>query len=345
MIYQQTPGQTSGSSFFEEVIDTSPVSEDLMLGSSYVTFPSQPTESKILAGNELLQNILSTIEVDKKSNRQPHNRRQSKVSSAISESRASRNTAESPKLRKRGRQPRKQAKGQKGLGQQEELDVDDDDLPTDPRQRRMLERNRIAATKCRLRKRDEASVLASREKAMEDQNRSLSACFDSLTAELYYLKMELLKHTNCNCVQIHRYIAREAENFVNGLHACSPAFHTYGVSLTPNYGNPSIASTPDSLNMYSPEADDIPPTGTKPFQQGSRVSEVREDMLGMSLISFNTTPMPRDAMVVAHPLSGTPLVGYGPGFYDNMVPQKHQADEIGWDLYRNLHDSITAIAQ
>jgi hypothetical protein len=137
-----------------------------MLRSSYITFPSQPTESKILAGNELPQNILPTIEVDKKSNRRPHNRRQSKVSSAISEFRASRNTAESPKLRKRGRQPRKQAKGQKGLGQQEELDVDDDDLPTDPRQRRTLERNRIAATKCRLRKRDEASALASREKAL-----------------------------------------------------------------------------------------------------------------------------------------------------------------------------------
>ncbi|KAF4943128.1 hypothetical protein FSARC_15033, partial [Fusarium sarcochroum] len=98
-------------------------------------------------------------------------------------------------------------KGLKDSGQQDELADDDDGLPADPRQRRILERNRIAATKCRLRKRGEASALASREKAMEDQNRSLSACFDSLTAELYYLKTELLRHTDCNCVLIQKYIA------------------------------------------------------------------------------------------------------------------------------------------
>jgi hypothetical protein len=153
MIYQQTPSQTPDSSFFEEVIDISPVSQYLVFASSYTAFPSQPTGPKILGGNELPQSIRPTIEVDDESSRRPHNRRQFKASSVISESRASGNTAESPKPkpRKWGRQPKKQTKGQKCLGQQEELYVDD--LPTDSRQRRILERNRIASTKSCLRPR------------------------------------------------------------------------------------------------------------------------------------------------------------------------------------------------
>jgi hypothetical protein len=345
MIYQQLPSQTSGSSFFEDVIDTCPVLEDLVFGSSYIALPSQPAEPKILGGNESPQNILPNIEVDKKSNRRPHNRRQSKVSSAISESRASRYTAESPKPRKRGRQPKKQTKGLKGSGQQDELTDDDDGgLPTDPRQRRMLERNRIVATKCRLRKRDEVSALASREKAMEDQNRSLSACFGSLTAELYYLKTELLKHTNCSCVLVQKYIAHKAQQSMDGFLACSSASDAHDVSLSPNYGSLISASTADFLNIYSSEADGIPPTGTKLFQQGSRALEDRENVLGMSLEPFHTSPMPPDAMVAAHPLSDMPLVGCGPGVYDNRVPQEHQADEIGWEPSCSFDDSVTAIS-
>ncbi|KAH6961869.1 hypothetical protein BKA56DRAFT_623837 [Ilyonectria sp. MPI-CAGE-AT-0026] len=220
--------------------------------------PSSRMKFKIIGGNEAPQNILPTAEGDKKLNRQARNQRQSQAISAPSESSASGHcgqAAESPKARKRGRKPKKQPKGQKAAGQQEELD--DDDLTKDPGQRRVLERNRIAVTKCRLRKRDEASSLASRERAMEDQNRCLSTCFDYLTAEIYYLKTQLLRHTDCNCVLIQKYIANEAKKSVDGLLACSSAFHTHGSSLSPDYGSSSGASTADSLNMHSPEADMI----------------------------------------------------------------------------------------
>lgn len=319
MIYQLTPNQTSGSSFVEEVIDTSLISEDLVFGSSHIAFPSQPTEPKVLGGNELPQNIVPTIEADNKSSRRPHNRRQSKVSSVISKSSVSGNTAESPKPRKRGRKPKKQLKGQKGVEQQEEL-YDDNDLPTDPHRRRVLERNRIAATKCRLRMRDGASALASREKAMEDQNRSLSAYFESLAAEAYFLKTELMRHTDCNCVLIQKYIAQKAQKSMNSLLACSSASDAHGVSLGPNYGSSSNAIT----------ADGIPPAETK---YGPRASEVREDVFGMNFEPFYTTPMPPDSMISAHLLPSVPLVGCGPGLYENMGPQEHQADEIGWDAY------------
>ncbi|KAJ4195501.1 hypothetical protein NW759_016435 [Fusarium solani] len=316
--YQPTPSQIGDSSFFEEAIDTSPPIE-VGLGSSYIASPTQPTEFKILGGDEAPQNILPTVEGDKKLNRRPRNRRRSPADSVPSESNASGQAAESPKPKKRGRKSKKQQKEQKAEGQQKELD--DDELIKDPRRRRVLERNRIAATKCRLRKRDEASALASREQAVEGQNRRLSTCLDSLTAEIYYLKTQLLRHTDCNCLAIQKYIANEAKKSVDRLLACSSAFHIYDGSLSPDYGSSSGASAGDSLNMHSPEADNFPQTWTNSFQQGPTASEVRDDMFDMGLEPFQTAAMPPDSMVSARRVPTLPLAGYV-----NMGPQEHQAD-------------------
>jgi hypothetical protein len=111
---------------------------------------------------------------------------------------------------------------------QEDLDEDDDkDVTTytkcdhqlikDPRQRKTLERNRAAARKCRVRKRNDESTLSSREQAAEDQNRYLSGTYNSLVAEVYFLKTELLRHTNCNCTLIQEYISNEAKRTVEKM--------------------------------------------------------------------------------------------------------------------------------
>jgi hypothetical protein len=95
--------------------------------------------------------------------------------------------------------------------------LDKDSDMNDAQRIMRLERNRAASSKCRVRKRDEASMLASREQAMEDQNRQLSACFDSLRAEICTLKALLLQHTECGCVLIQKYIANEAKKAVDTL--------------------------------------------------------------------------------------------------------------------------------
>lgn len=320
--YQSTPSQIAESSFIEEAIDTSPVPIEVGLGSSYIASPTQPTEFKILRGNEAPQHILPTVEGDKKLNRRPRNRRRSQAVSAPSES---------PKPRKRGRKPNKQPKEQKAAGQQEELD--DDDLIKDPRRRRVLECNRITSTKCRLRKHDEASALASREQAMEDQNRYLSTYFDSLTAEIYYLKTQLLQHTDCNCVLIQKYIANEAKKSVDALLACSSAFHPHGSSLSPDYGSSSGTSIVDSLNIHSSEADSFPPTWTNPFQRGHKASEVRDNMFDIGLEPFQTAAMPPDSIVSGQPGPMLPVIECRAGLYVNMGSQEHRADEMAWSPY------------
>ncbi|PCD21086.1 hypothetical protein AU210_016512 [Fusarium oxysporum f. sp. radicis-cucumerinum] len=243
----------------KEAIDASPVPMGVGVGSTYNALPTQPAEFKNLRGSETLQNILPSVMGVKKLNGRAHTRSQSQANEVLFESSASGQAAESPKPRKRGRKPKKQLKEQKVAGQHKELD-DDDDLPKDPRRRRVLERNRIAANKCRLRKRDEALALASREETMEDQNRYLMTCFDSLTVEIYHLKTQLLRHTECNCVLIQNYIANKAQKCVDRLVACSTAFDTYGNLLRPCDGSPSDASTAKELNTQSLNGGGFPAT-------------------------------------------------------------------------------------
>ncbi|KAH7205480.1 uncharacterized protein BKA55DRAFT_547185 [Fusarium redolens] len=284
------------------------------VGSTYNALPTQPAEFKNLGGSETLQNILPSVMGDKKLNRRAHTRRQSQANEVLLESSASGQAAESPNPRKRGRKPKKQLKEQKVAGQHKELD--DDDLPKDPHRRRVLERNRIAANKCRLRKRDEALALASREETMEDQNRYLMTCFDSLAVEIYHLKTQLLRHTQCNCVLIQNYIANEAQKCVDRLVACSTAFDTYGNLLRPCDGSPSDASTAKELNTQSLNGGGFPATPRISSQQESSISKVIDvmfDMMGLG--PFQTATMPPDSMALTQPVPPLSFTEYGPGLF------------------------------
>ncbi|KAF9775962.1 hypothetical protein IL306_005903 [Fusarium sp. DS 682] len=320
MTYQPTQSQIGASSFFKEAIDA---------GSTYIALPTQPAEFNNLGGSETLQNILQSVQGDKKLNRRAHTRRQSQANEALFESSASGQAAESPKPRTRGRKPRKQSKEQKVAGQREKLD---DDLPKDPRRRRVLERNRMAANKCRLRKRDEALALASREEAMEDRNRYLMTCFDSLTVEIYYLKTQLLQHTDCNCVLIQKYIANEAKKCADGMLASS-AFDTHGRSWSPDHRRPSDANTAGELNMPGLEAGSSPPIWTNSFQQEPGVSKISDDIFAMGLEPIQKATMPPDSIVSTQPVQTFSLTKCELGLYLNVGPQEHQADEVAWGSY------------
>ncbi|KAH6977673.1 hypothetical protein EDB80DRAFT_657867 [Ilyonectria destructans] len=333
MSYRATPNKLTDSSFLNEAIDTSLVSIAWGLDISelqphYSAALALPTESKALGDGGTLQDILPSAEGDDKPAKWLRNRRRSRRGSAPSETSATALVAESPKLRKHGRKLKKPSKGSDPTGQQEELD--DDDLPKNPRRRRILESNRIAATKCRLRKRDEASALASRERAMEDQNRYLCSCFDSLTTEIYYLKTELLRHTDCNCVLIQAYIANEARKSVDGLLASSSALNAYGGAMSPECIDSNRTSTIGSSNAQSPGAVNISPTWTTPFHQGPRASGVGDGILDMSLEPLLKAHIPYNSMAPVQAIPGVPLAGCVPGLYMSTGLQQ-PADEMVWD--------------
>ncbi|KAI3572958.1 hypothetical protein IWW34DRAFT_636091 [Fusarium oxysporum f. sp. albedinis] len=332
IIYQPKPSPIGASSFFEEAIGASPVPMEVGVESTYIALSTQPAEFKNIGDSETLQDILPSVTEDMMLNRRVHTRRQLQANEALYESGASGQAAESLKPKKRGRKPKKQPKEQKVAGQQEELD--DDDLPKDPRRRRVLERNRIAANKCRLRKRDEALALASREETMEDQNPYLMTCLDSLTVEVYHLKTQLLRHTECNCVLIQNYIANEAQRCVDRLVACSTAIDTYGNSLSPCDGSPSGASAAEELSTQSLNGGRFLSTPRISSQQESGTSEVTGIMFDMRCLGpFQTATMPPDSMVFTQPVPPLSFIEYGPGLSIYEGPREHQTDEVAWNTY------------
>ena len=249
-----------------------------------------------------------------------------------------------PKPRKRGRKPKPQSRqdSESVSFNHEEEELDEDGLPLDPRRRRVLERNRIAATKCRLRKRDEASALASREHVMEDQNRYLMYCFDSLTTEIYNLKTQLLRHTDCGCVLIQKYIAHEAKKSIDNMLGAATTTASGGLqgdgSMSQSCGGSSShIISPGSMNTNS-EGESVQGSWTTPFQSGSALETPQDEVLGQGLSGQGLKDHQALSMALDQPTSmpltmpGGHLDGYGSGLLAAEATQNSAADEgIVWD--------------
>lgn len=231
--------------------------------------------------------------------------------------------------KKRGRKPKKQLRDLEPSDREDGEDLDEDGLPLDPRRRRILERNRIAATKCRLRKRDEASALASQEQEMEEKHRRLAAYFDTLSAEIYHLKTQLLQHTHCNCILIQKYIAHEArksvDNMVGGI----------STSTFPEPNSSSVSST-DSLHA-SPEGDGVQTPWCHPFHHTPGATGPRGNIIEDGTEEFQEpflTPVQLEHMSAAQFANGY-FDGCGNILTPDLVPDtgnSHQAmDSYCWE--------------
>ncbi|KAF4338058.1 hypothetical protein FBEOM_8063 [Fusarium beomiforme] len=80
--------------------------------------------------------------------------------------------------------------------------------------RKIRERNKRAANKVRVKKRETEKTLQSTEKDLEETNHKLTAYVKELTLQIHDLKMNLLQHVGCNCVLIHEYISNEANRYI-----------------------------------------------------------------------------------------------------------------------------------
>ncbi|KAF4336897.1 transcription factor atf21 [Fusarium beomiforme] len=78
-----------------------------------------------------------------------------------------------------------------------------------------LERNRHAATKCRARKQNQENALATEVEILESRHQQLSSCYNVLIEQVYHLKSDILRHRDCNCALIQRYIRSEAQKLVD----------------------------------------------------------------------------------------------------------------------------------
>ncbi|KAI8648709.1 BZIP domain-containing protein [Fusarium keratoplasticum] len=182
-----------------------------------------PADSDFQQAVEIPKLAPSAASIDDKEDKEPrhvHSSRSTKQQRELASLRKP-TGLKPPKVKKRARKSK--ATPQKGgKGGHRGATASEDEIC-----RKRLERNRLAAERCRHRKRDEAQALAAKEEALESQSRHLFSCFHMLKEEVLRLRTELLQHTNCDCVLIREYIAREAQRTVDGLapHSSTPAIH------------------------------------------------------------------------------------------------------------------------
>ncbi|KAF4454635.1 hypothetical protein F53441_2869 [Fusarium austroafricanum] len=89
--------------------------------------------------------------------------------------------------------------------------------------KKVRERNKRAANKVRVKKREIEKNLEATEKDLEEVNRKLTACAKGLAHEVHDLKMQLLQHVDCDCVLIQQYIDNEANRYIQDISGESSA--------------------------------------------------------------------------------------------------------------------------
>ncbi|KPM40768.1 hypothetical protein AK830_g5776 [Neonectria ditissima] len=90
-------------------------------------------------------------------------------------------------------------------------DADDDD---DEKRNKFLQRNRVAASKCRQKKKEWTNQLEATKTGLETRNLMLRMEIDGLTGEVDRMKHQLMDHATCNDSNIDQWMEHEARRVV-----------------------------------------------------------------------------------------------------------------------------------
>ncbi|MBE7181110.1 MAG: bZIP transcription factor [Terriglobus roseus] len=145
---------------------------------------------------------------------------------------------------------RKARKGYKATTKEEE-----DDTDGEMKRERFLERNRVAASKCRMKKKEWTSDLESQARDLAAANAQLNACALALKEEVLFLKSECLKHTDCGCDRIRQYLDRSIAGMnpsgVLGMMPPGSSSAAFDHRLQHGGGFDSAAPSPSTDNAFA----------------------------------------------------------------------------------------------
>ncbi|KAM0520544.1 hypothetical protein ACHAPE_002939 [Trichoderma viride] len=79
------------------------------------------------------------------------------------------------------------------------------------------QRNRVAASKCRHKKRTKVDELKEQSSSLEAENNNLHNEYERLRKEIGQVKSDLMHHTECNDDNINQWISNEAKTYVDKL--------------------------------------------------------------------------------------------------------------------------------
>ncbi|KAJ2562732.1 hypothetical protein IW140_006346 [Coemansia sp. RSA 1813] len=147
------------------------------------------------------------------------------------------------------------------------VDMKDGDPKTQhERRRKFLERNRIAASKCRQKKKMWVQELERRAEDATMQNRSLHIAVAQLKEEVLILKNQLLAHHSCGCNAVQQYIQNGCGAPATGpsvAHAVSAAVAASGFPL-PAHTQQTLASPAQTSMPIHPQQQQLPPPQQPP---------------------------------------------------------------------------------
>jgi len=129
-----------------------------------------------------------------------------------------------------------------------------------------LEKNRVAAHKCRMRKKDYINGLEDRARIFTTKNKALKENVAMLREEVLGLKNEVLRHAGCGFWAVDEYLARCAGDLLgmkppagtpgSGSMQQTPTLATTTLQPDAMHRASSSASLPSSGNSDSPDHDD-----------------------------------------------------------------------------------------
>lgn len=115
------------------------------------------------------------------------------------------------------------------------------------RRKKFLERNRVAAYKCRQKKKNWMQELEQKAEIQNNQNEELRNLVASLKEESMYLRNLLLTHGNCDCDSVQAYLRKQSAEITNNTissrrDSTASSFHT--MPSFPNSFNSSSTMLP-----------------------------------------------------------------------------------------------------
>ncbi|CUS09734.1 unnamed protein product [Tuber aestivum] len=169
----------------------------------------------------------------------------------------------------------------------------EDDSAKEAKRQKFLERNRIAASKCRRKKKQWTQNLEDTAREVQAASKNLNKQVSVLRDELLHLKGELLKHNGCSCERIKQYLMNEATRVVEGSSASASASNAAAAAAAAATANLSSSnntlhqtSQPRQMSQgsdlgFSAQFDDLSDTSSARFAMGSRSPE--DTGVGMSM--------------------------------------------------------------
>jgi len=162
----------------------------------------------------------------------------------------------------------------------------EDDSAKEAKRQKFLERNRIAASKCRRKKKQWTQDLEDTAREVQNASKILNDQVSALRNEVLHLKDELLKHNGCSCERIKQYLMNEATRVVEGSSASAGIGNAATANSSP--GNNVLHQVSRQRQMsqgsdlgFSAQFDDLSDTSSIRFTMDSRSPE--DTGVGMSM--------------------------------------------------------------